>query len=136
MAKAQAGVYAHQGATVLVEGVNEVIKKLRAANADLNVMSELMHRLGLIVIGNTTVPTDSGELAGTLRAGRGKTKAVVRAGYAKRGAYAGVRHYGDPHRPGHTADPFLTDGLKRSQTQVIAALTNGIDDILRSNNLN
>jgi hypothetical protein len=135
MASAQAGVFAHKGATVLVEGVNEVIKKLRAADADLNQMSDLMHSLGLIVIALTRVPTDSGELAGTLRAGRGKTKAVVRAGYAKRGAYAGVTHYGDPHR-GHRPNPFLTDALKRGQSQVIAALTNGIDDILRSNNLN
>lgn len=131
---AQAGVSAHQGATVLVEGVNEVIKKLRAADADLNVMSDLMHSLGLIVIANAQVPRDSGELAGTLRAGRGKTKAVVRAGYAKRAAYAGVIHYGTPDgnfRP----RPFLTDALKRSQSQVITALTSGIDDILRSNNL-
>jgi len=135
MAKAQAGVFAHQGATVLVEGVNDVIKKLRAANADLSVMSDLMHSLGLIVIAHAQVPAESGELAGTLRAGRGKTKAVVRAGYAKRGAYAGVVHYGDPHR-GHRGTPFLTDALKRSQSQVITALTNGIDDILRSNNLN
>lgn len=132
---AQAGISAHKGGTVLVEGVNEVIKKLRAANADLSVMSDLMHSLGLIVIAHANVPRDSGELAGTLRAGRGKTKAVVRAGYAKRAAYAGVIHYGTPDgniRP----QPFLTDALKRSQSQVITALTNGTNDILRSNNLN
>lgn len=135
MAKAQAGSDFHKGGTVLVEGVNEVIKKLRAADADTRVMSDLMHSLGLIVIAHANPPRDSGEVSGTLRAGRGKTKAVVRAGYAKRGAYAGVVHYGDPHR-GHKANPFLTDALKRSQSQVITALTNGIDDILRSNNLN
>lgn len=135
MAKAQAGVFAHKGATVLVEGIPEILKKMRAANADLSQMSELMHSLGRIVIANANPPRDSGEVAGSMRAGRGKTKAVVRAGYAKRAAYAGVVHYGDPHR-GHRGNPFLTDALKRSQSQVITALTNGIDDILRSNNLN
>jgi hypothetical protein len=132
---AQAGSDFHKGGTVLVEGVAEVIKKLRAAEADLGQMSELMHRLGSIVIANAHPPRDSGEVAGTLRAGRGKTKAVVRAGYAKRGAYAGVLHYGDPHR-GHHANPFLTDALKRSTGQILTELTSGVDQILRSNNLN
>ncbi|EQM78210.1 hypothetical protein [Microbacterium maritypicum] len=135
MASAQAGSGFHKGGTVLIEGVNEVLKKLRDANASLNQMSDLMHSLGTTVVAAANPPRDSGEVAGTLRAGRGKTKAVVRAGYARRGAYAGVVHYGDPHR-GHRADPFLTDALKRSQSQVITKLTDGIDDILRSNNLN
>ena len=119
---------------VQVDGIPQLLKKLRAAEADLGQMSELMHRLGNIVISNARPPRDSGELGGTLRAGRGKTKAVVRAGYARRGAHAGVVHYGDPHR-GHRANPFLTDALKRSQNQVITELTSGIDLILRSNNL-
>ena len=122
---------------VHVEGIPELLKKLRSVDADLGQMSELMHRLGNIVITNANPPRKSGELAGTLRAGRGKTKAVVRAGYARRGNYAGVVHYGDPHRRHlRRGNPFLTDALKRSQTQVITELTNGIDQILRSNNLN
>lgn len=131
---AQAGSDFHSGGTVLVSGVREVTAKMRAAGADLNQLNDLNHRLGLIVIAHANPPRDSGEVAGTMRAGRGRSKAVVRAGYAKRGAYAGVLHYGDPHR-GHRPQPFLTDALKRSQTQVITALTNGIDDLLASNNL-
>lgn len=125
---------ADESQAVHVTGIREVNAKLRAAGSDLSEMSDLMHRLGLIVIAHANPPRDSGEVAGTLRAGRGKTKAVVRAGYAKRGAYAGVVHYGDPHR-GHKAQPFLTDALQRSQGQVIAALTDGVDSILRQNNL-
>lgn len=125
----------HKGKTVLVQGVAELNRKLSQAGADFDDMRNLMHSLGLIVIAHTKVPHKSSELAGTLRAGRGKTKAVVRAGYAVRGAYAGVVHYGDPHR-GHHANPFLTDALQRSQGQVITALTSGIDDILKKNNLN
>lgn len=124
----------HSGGTVIVTGIAELNRKLNAAGADASDMKDLMHSLGNIVIAHAVVPRDSGELAGTLRSGRGKTKAVVRAGYAKRGAYAGVIHYGTPDgsiRP----QPFLTDALKRSQTKVIAALTTGTDQILRKNNL-
>jgi len=124
----------HKGGTVLVEGIPQIVRKLRAAGKDVGEMRELMHRLGNIVIGNARVPVNSGELGGTLRAGKGATKAVVRAGYASRGRYAGVVHYGDPHR-GHRAQPFLTDALKRSQSQVLSELTKGIDLILAKNDL-
>lgn len=124
----------HKGATIQVDGLREVIRALRAAGDDLSDLSELNHRLGNIVIANARVPRESGEVAGTLRAGKGKTKAVVRAGYASRGRYAGVLHYGDPHR-GHRAQPFLTDALRRSQGTVISELTKGIDAMLAKNGL-
>jgi len=123
-----------KGGTVLITGLRELNAKLRAAGSDLSDMSDLMHRLGTIVIANARVPRQTGELAGTLRAGRGKTKAVVRAGYAKRGKYAGVVHYGNPST-GTRPQPFLTDALKRSQPQVLAELTRGIDLIVKRNNL-
>jgi len=124
-----------EGLTIELEGFKALIGQLRAAGDDLSDLSELNHRLGLIVIANTNAPRKSGELAGTLRAGKGKTKAVIRAGYAKRGAYAGVVHYGDPHR-NHRANPFLVRGLAASQGQVMTELTNGINQILVKNNLN
>ncbi|MFT4051099.1 MAG: hypothetical protein QM677_02475 [Microbacterium sp.] len=119
----------HNGFTIKVDGIREVNRKLTQAGKDVGQMNDLMHSLGLIVIAHAHPPRKTGELAGTLRAGRGKTKAVVRAGYTKRAPYAGVVHYGDPHR-GHKANPFLTDALARSRTKVIAALGKGIDDIL------
>ncbi|RZU66750.1 hypothetical protein EV379_3116 [Microterricola gilva] len=130
----QAGSGFHQGGTVLVEGVAEVSRRLRAAGSDLSEMSELMHRLGNIVIANARVPAKSGSLASTLRAGKGKTKAVVRAGYRNRGAHAGVVHYGDPHR-GTRPQPFLTDALKRSQGRIVSELSAGITTILHNNGL-
>lgn len=133
MAK-QIGSDFHAGKTVLITGLAELNKKLTAAGDDAQDMRELMHSLGNIVIAHANVPRATGELAGTLRSGRGKTKAVVRAGYAKRGAHAGVVHYGDPHR-GIRAQPFLTDALKRSQTQIVNELSTGIDEILAKNNL-
>lgn len=130
----QAGSDFHSGGTVLIEGLQELNKKLRAAGKSTEDLSDLNHRLGNIVISNARVPRKSGEVSGTLRAGRGKTKAVVRAGYAKRGNYAGVLHYGDPHR-GTRPQPFLTDALKRSQGQIITEIKIGVDQILKKNDL-
>lgn len=134
MANNKAGSGAHSGATIHIEGLVELNRKLRAADKSTEDMSDLNHRLGKIVISNARVPRKSGEVAGTLRAGKGKTKAVVRAGYARRGAYAGVLHYGDPHR-GTRPQPFLTDALKRSQGQVISEIKIGVDNILKKNGL-
>lgn len=131
---AQAGSDFHKGGTVLVEGIPQLLRKLRAAGSDLSDMAELNHRIGNIVISNAQVPRNSGALAETLRSGNGKTKAVVRAGYKSRAPYAGVTHYGNPHT-GLRAQPFLTDALKRSQSRVIAEYASGIEIILRKNNL-
>lgn len=126
------GVYQNTG--IRIDGLRELNARLRAAGDDTDDMPDLMHRIGTIVITNARVPADSGELKGTLRAGRGRTKAVVRAGYARRGGHAGVVHYGDPHR-GHRAQPFLVDALRRAQPQLVIELENGIGQILRKHNL-
>lgn len=123
-----------RGVSVKVEGLNRVLRKLNAAGADAENMRQLMHSLGNMVIGRTDVPRRTGTLAATLRSGKGKTKAVVRAGYATRVPYAGVIHYGWPAR-NIKAQPYLTDALQKSKAQVFTALEAGIDDLLRKNNL-
>lgn len=124
----------YQNKGIRVEGLRELNKKLRAAGDESADLPDLMQQLGQIVISHASVPAQSGELAGTLRAGRGRTKAVVRAGYAKRAGHAGVVHYGDPHR-GHRAQPFLVDALRKSQTQVVQALDAGMQQLLQKHNL-
>jgi hypothetical protein len=124
----------YQNRGIRVEGLRELNAKLRAAGDESADLPDLMERLGQIVISNARPPRVSNELAATLRAGRGRTKAVVRAGYAKRGAHAGVVHYGNPHR-GSKAQPFLVDALRRAQTQVVTELSAGIDRLLKKHKL-
>ncbi|AXC38250.1 hypothetical protein SEA_NOELANI_9 [Microbacterium phage Noelani] len=124
----------YQNRGIRIDGLRELNAKLRAAGDESADLPDLMFRLGSIVIANARVPAKSGELAGTLRAGRGRTKAVVRAGYAKRGAHAGVVHYGNPHT-GSRAQPFLVDALRRSQTQLVSELQTGIDQLMRKHKL-
>ncbi|AYD86257.1 hypothetical protein JTF60_gp10 [Microbacterium phage Efeko] len=124
----------YQNRGIRIEGLRELNAKLRAAGDESADLPDLMFRLGSIVIGAARVPAKSGELAGTLRAGRGRTKAVVRAGYAKRGGHAGVVHYGNPHT-GSRSQPFLVDALRRSQSQLVSELQTGIDQLLRKHKL-
>lgn len=124
----------HQNKGIRVEGLQQLNARLRAAGDDSQDMPDLMQRIGSIVIAGARPPRKSGELGATLRAGRGRTKSVVRAGYKKRGGHAGVVHYGNPHT-GSKAQPFLVDALRRVQAQVVNELATGIDRILRKNNL-
>lgn len=119
---------------VKIDGLRELNAKLLAAARDSSDMPDLMNRIGNIVITNAHVPARSGELRGTLRAGNGRTKAVVRAGYKRVGQYAGVIHYGWPKR-NIPANQFLVDSLRRSQTRVVSELEGGINQILRKNDL-
>mgnify|MGYP000919819584 CR=1 FL=1 len=124
----------YQNKSIRIDGLKQLNARLKAAAADTQDMPELMHRIGGIVITNARPPAKSGALGASMRAGRGRTKAIVRAGYAKRASHAGVVHYGNPHR-GHRAQPFLIDALRRAQPQIITELSTGLDQILRKNNL-
>jgi hypothetical protein len=125
--------YREGGVRVRVTGFGAVTRKLSRAGADSEDMRSLMQHLGSIVVDGAHAPVRSGATAATLRAGRGKTKAVVRAGGA-RAPGAGVTHYGWPAR-GIRAQPFLTDALRERHNQVLAALERGIQQLLIDNNL-
>lgn len=117
------------GTTVRIEGLGTVMRKLRRVEADANDQKDLMHKLGMIVVNAADAPQLTGGLASTIRAGRGKSKAVVRAGNARR-PYAGVIHYG---WPAHNikAQPFLTDALKSQHDRIYAALEDGINQLIK-----
>lgn len=127
--------YVSGGVRVRVDGLRKTIRDLNKAGTDATDMKELMHSLGEIVIkgAQPNIPVRSGALAGTLRAGNGKTKAVVRAGGA-RAPYAGVIHYGNPKR-GIAPHPFLTDSLRHQHEHIYTALEAGINAILAKNDL-
>lgn len=121
------------GGRVRVEGLRKAVRALDQAGVDAGDIRRLMHDIGLIVVNAAMPPRVSGTLASTIRAGKGKTKAVVRAGGAK-APYAGVVHYGWPAR--HIApQPFLSDALMRKRTDVFNALDQGVSQILKDNDL-
>lgn len=120
-------------AGVRIEGLNRTVRALSKAGADAQDMKDLMHEIGMLVVTAAQPPRASGTLAGTIRAGRGKTKAVVRMGGA-RAPYAGVQEYGWPAR-NISRTGTLEDALTRERGPAVAKLDEGIGAILRKNDL-
>lgn len=118
---------------IRVTGLSQTLRQLSAAGASADDLKDLMVSIGEIVVRAATPPEDSGTLASTLRTGRGKTKAVVRAGGA-RAPYAGVIHYGWPAH-GIEAQPFLTDALADNRSKIFDRLDDGIGDLLKEHKL-
>jgi len=124
---------ANASQSVRIDGLRKLNKAFRDAGTDAQDQKELMHSLGQIVVRAANVPSATGALEATVRAGRGKTKAVVRAGGAKT-PYAGVIHYGWPEH-NIEPNPFLLNALQDRETEIVEALSDGIGDVLRKNNL-
>lgn len=93
----------------------------------------LMHDVGMVVVRAAQPPVKTGKTRDTLRAGKGKTKAVVRAGGA-RAPYVGVTHYGTPGGE-ILPNPWLLEALQDTRPQVLSTLEAGIDQILVKNHL-
>lgn len=130
-----------------VTGLTKTLRAMRKAGADMQEMPKLMHDIGMTVVNAAKPLTPRAarhtfpkkRLSETLRAGRGKTKAVVRAGFAfkkskKTRYYAPIIHYGWPAR-GIPARPFLVNALAANQQKVIKQLAAGLGDILSKNHL-
>lgn len=131
-----------------VRGLRKFLRQAEQAGADTADMRALMHDMGMIVVrhARTTVPVTSGKLRRTIRAGRAKTKAVVRAG-SKAVPYGGVIHYGSPAEGKDGSldkngrfmnipkNHFMIKSLRATAPAVFDRLETGILEILRKNDL-
>ncbi|MGK0715146.1 hypothetical protein ACR5KS_03625 [Leucobacter sp. W1153] len=127
------GTFYGDGTVVRVEGLSKLSRELRKSGVDVQRMNEIMHAIGQAVVSSANVPTKTGRLKSTLRAGKGRTKAVVRMGGA-RAPYAGVIEYGWRARgiTGSMAVNRARDSRKQESQRMIRA---GVDKILKNNNL-
>lgn len=118
-----------------VQGLRRTLRALEKAGADAGSMRTLMHEIGMIVVRAAApkAPYLTGSLRGNIRAGRGKTKAVVRAGGA-RVPYAPVVHYGWPER-GISPQPFLVSAAQQQRPAMFAKFEQGVGQLLHKNNL-
>lgn len=137
-----------RGGRLRVTGLRETLKALEQAGVEATDMRDLMHDIGMIVVTDAQrrVPRGaSSKLVKSLRAGRGKTKAVVYAG-RKSVPYAGVVNYGTPagyvrqtrlgkQRFDRHATHFLDASLEAKEKEIFNRLIDGIGKILDKNNL-
>ena len=115
---------------VQITGLRELLRAAGKAGVSADDMKEAMASVAGLV-GDAARPLarrDSGTMAGTIRPGRSKNKAVVRAGTAGV-PYAGVQHYGWPAH-NITPNPFLTDALTTHQAAVLAELDRQLSRLL------
>jgi len=120
-----------KGGYIKTQGIAKLNRAMLAAGTDAEDNRELMFKLGSIVAeeAKQLAPKRSGTLAGAIRAGRGKTKAVVRAGF-RSVPYAPVIHYGWADR-GIEAQPYLLQALANKRDEVIREFENGIFDLTK-----
>lgn len=129
---------------LIVDGWTRLARDMERAGADANDMRTLIHDLGMIVVRKARglAPIASGATRNSLRAGRGKTKAVVRAG-GKAIPYAPVVHYGAKQGWKRSngrllnikQNHWMLKALTATQPDVYRRLVTGIEDILQKNNL-
>lgn len=127
------GVFIQGNARVQVKGLSRTLRSMERAGADAEDMKTLMHSLGVLVARAADIPDRTGRLSTTVRAGKGKTKAVVRAG-GSRAPYAPIVHYGWPAR-GIPPNPYLVNALRSQRERIFRELDRGIEDILKKNDL-
>lgn len=132
MAKDEINIEA-DGVTFTITGYKETLRDLRNAGSDAEDMRDLIHEIGMLVVHTAKPPVQTGSLAASLRAGRGKTKAVVRAGRASV-PYAGPIHWGWPAR-NIKPNPFLAEARDRTMPAIVNRLNEGLGEILKKNGL-
>lgn len=114
------------GARIEFRGLRRTVRDLQRAGVAAEDLSALMATLGGIVAAAAQgiAPRKSGQLAGSIRAGKAKTRAVVRAGGA-RTPYAGPIEFGWPR---HNLAPraYLRRALDQKRAEVIKRLENEI----------
>lgn len=127
------GTFYGDGTVVRVEGLSKLNRELRKSGADVQKMNEVMHAIGMAVVNAANVPVKTGRLKSTLRAGKGRTKAVVRMGGA-RAPYAGVIEYGWRAR-GITGSMAVNKARDSRKAESQRMIREGVDNILKQNNL-
>lgn len=122
--------FAADGAQVEITGLRSTLRDMQRMGTEAEELRGLMTQIGEIVVSaaRPMARRESGAMAGSIRAGRVKTRAVVRAGGA-RIPYAGPQHYGWARR-NISPNPFLTGALASRQSAVLAALDKGLADLI------
>lgn len=100
---------------VHIEGLNRFIQTCKAAGVDMSEFAEASRNTASIVTfgAMSRAPKRSGNLAASIRSGKGKNRVVVYAGGASV-PYAGPIHWGWPGH-GISDNPFILNAMRESE---------------------
>lgn len=114
---------------VRIEGVRRLTRALTEAGVQVEDQKDLMHAVGMTVVRRAAPPVGpTGRTGSSLRAGRGKTKAVVRAGYRNL-RYVPVIHWGWPAR-NIKRNPWLQQADQSARPDAINTYQDGVNALL------
>lgn len=115
-----------------VDGVLQVNTALEGFKLKSSDLSNAWQAIGkdIETDAKTQVPVLTGRLLNSIRAGKAKSRAVVRAGRASMPPYAGVQHFG---WPGHNieAKPFLTTPLFANKQNAVTKIQAELAKLIR-----
>ena len=122
--------FSADGARVEITGLRSTIRDLQRMGVEAEELKDLMGSIGDLIAdaARPLARRATGTMAGSIRPGRVKTRAVIRAGGA-RIPYAGVQHYGWAAR-NITPNPYLTQALQARQAAVFAELDKGLQRLI------
>jgi hypothetical protein len=124
-------VTAGDGASIRVEGLPELRRKLKAAGDDLEDLRDANHAASRIVLteSDRRVPRRSGRLAATGRTNRAVGRANVLYGSADV-PYAMPIHWGQPRR-NIQANPWVTEAAEATEPVWVQAYADALDKAIR-----
>lgn len=114
---------------VRVVGLGDAARALRRAGIDATDLRDVVHDVGMIVVRAADIAVVSGALRDSLRAGRGKQKAVVRMGGGSV-PYGAVYEYGYAAR-NYPASFALNTARDENAAEIVDTFEAGIEDVLR-----
>jgi hypothetical protein len=127
------------GERVSIDGLAEVLSNLKRLGIEADDLKELNFEAGTIVKRKVRIPTDTGEMAKTLRVARAVRAAKITVGQKNKGWYSTFVSYGTtPSKKrnfGTKANPFLLEAKKESLEEIYTHYENGIDSLIRKYNL-
>jgi hypothetical protein len=120
---------------VRVEGLNETIRALEKAGIGVNDLKDVMHKISAegAKLARGFAPVLTGRLRRSIRAGRSKQRAVVRAGGAKV-KYAAPINYGWRAR-GISPSEYMQRADIELKPRVVALLEEGLTEIIEKEGL-
>lgn len=128
---------ADRSAGVQVHGSKELRRAIKKAqNEDLKKELKDANKKAAELVraeaASNTVPVKSGNLKASLTALGSFTKGQVKAGKKSKGTqdYAGVVHYGDPHR-GRNPQPFLHEAMSEKWDEIYSTYEKNLEKIVK-----
>lgn len=119
-----------------IVGLRQFIKELETLGVDVQDLKQAFNRIGNIVVQSARqiAPVRSGRLAESIRASYQKNAATIRVGSVGV-PYAGVIHFGWPHR-NIEKNPFLYRASEATRDQVVQAVQDELSRLIDQLGLN